>query len=104
MNKLDIYTTNEIDNDGSLYRRKRSEVLSYRHGISEDIDQIIAKYEPLMQGGLYIKWNWLYFTYQGAKYYEKISHFEGEWWHINELMEELSRHAQDIAYEYGTLD
>lgn len=102
-NNLAIYTTEEIDNDGSYYLKKKVGVEPYDWS-SPLLNDIFRRFKQRNSKGLYIIGNYLYFTLNGAYFYISLTSFSAEWKHIADLISEIRPYAKHIAYEYGRLD
>ena len=107
-NNIDLYTHEELDNDFSYYRVINADVIRYRNGINPQIDAILSDFRERIDKSaeqqLFIKGNRLFFTDKGIKYYVTLSCWAYEWLYIDDLMEELQKAANDIAYKQGELD
>lgn len=105
MVSLDKYTHYEQDNDYHYYRFKNRDVLPY-HNENKDVNTILERYRKKIIQTLFIKWNWLYFSIDGIKYYEKISTSLEEEEYIEKIIKDLNavKGVKDVCYEWGTLD
>lgn len=105
---LSIYTHRAIDIDYSSYLVINADVVMWRSGINADITDILSdfsrKVDEMTDLMLYIKGNRLFFTYKGVKYWVIPSVFATEWQLIDDLIAELSKVADCVAYKQGELD
>jgi len=101
---ISSYCQPQQDNDYNYYWFVRADVVMYRQQDSR-INEVLSRFERLFTEGLYIKGNKIFFTLDGAKYYVYgLSHFSSEWEGITDLLAELSKLADNVAYLYGALD
>lgn len=105
MVSLDVYTHYEIDNDGEKYRFKNRDVVAYCNE-NKAVNKVFKKYEKKIIQTLFIKWNWLYFTFEGIKFYHKISSSSDEYKYIDNIVKDLYaiQGIENVAYEEGVLD
>lgn len=99
------YCKLETDNDNNEYYFIKSEVYPYKSHNSQ-INELISYYSKLSneEGNLFIKRNYLFFKLGEAKFYVKISHFNGEWKYIHQIISSFSEIAEDVSYIFGELD
>jgi len=104
MEKILIYRYKDIDVDGSEYYRFRNDVHQYRRS-NNHINDIFDKYEEqISDASYYIIGNWFCFTLDGVKYRENLSSFADEYNYVDDIIGELSQHAQDVVYIPGRAD
>lgn len=105
---LNIYTHKAIDVDYSTYLVINADVVMWRSGNNANITAILRdfsdKVDRLAEERIYIKGNRLFFTFEGVKYYFIPTCWATEWQHINSLVAELSKVANNVAYKMGELD
>lgn len=105
MNKPNNYQHYELDLDGNFYRFDDRDVKDWYFNINKDISDVIISIRSKIIQRLYIKWNRLYFTFNGIKYNEQISCSEDEYNYYAELREKLfNLGCTDIVFDYGVLD
>lgn len=99
------YCKIETDNDNNEYYFVKCDVYHYK-GHNSQINELISYYSKLSdeEGTLYIKRNYLFFKLGDARFFVKISHFNGEWKRIHEIIESFSKVAEDVTYIFGELD
>lgn len=99
-----IYQEIAIDVDGSYYYKFKKEVEQY-HRQYESINEIFDRYEEqISDASYYIIGNWFCFTVDGVKYRENLSSFADEYNYVDDIIAELSQHAQDVVYIPGRAD
>lgn len=105
---LSIYTHKAIDVDYSSYLVINADVEMWRSGNNANISAILSdfskKVDELTDLMIYIKGNRLFFTYEGVKYWVIPSVFATEWFYIDDLIDELSKITDHVAYKQGELD
>lgn len=107
--KLKLYMHYERDYDECYYLFKNYDVISYSKGLINELDNIINKYLNLIdeESSLFIKGNYLFFTYKGIKYYHNMSFYLDEEDYIHDIIRELKAQIpdiKDIVYKYGESD
>lgn len=99
-----IYQDKDIDVDGSLYYKFRNEVQQYSRQYKA-INDIFDKYEEqISDASYYIIGNWFCFVVDGVKYRENLSSFADEYNYVDDIIAELSHHAQYVLYIPGRAD
>lgn len=105
---LSIYTHKAIDIDYSTYLVINADVVMWRSGNNAIITAILSdfssKVDRLAEERIYIKGNRLFFTFEGVKYFIIPTCWATEWLHIADLVAELSKVADNVAYKSGELD
>lgn len=105
---LSIYTHKAIDIDYSSYLVINADVLMWQSGNNANITAILSdfskKVDNLTEMQIFIKGNRLFFTFEGVKYWTIPTCWATEWQHINSLVAELSKVADNVAYKMGELD
>ena len=100
---LILYTSQEIDTDNSIYLVKKANVCRY-HDHNKQLNAIFSQFKKDCKQKLFIIGNYLYFSLDGAKWYESLTSSSWEWEHIQELIQAIKPLVNDIAYEWGRLD
>lgn len=101
----DDYEHEELDNDGLYYPFMNKDVEMYLH-INDEINAIINKYQKRIKQGLFVIGNYLYFTFNGVKYWVNISSSLEEEEYINDIINELNlvKGVSKVKYSRGRLD
>lgn len=99
-----IYQYKDIDVDGSKFYRFRNDVKQYDRS-NKCINEIFDRYEEqISDASYYIIGNWFCFVLDGVKYHENLSSFADEYNYVDDIIAELSQHAQDVVYIPGRAD
>lgn len=101
----DDYEHEEQDNDGLYYPFMNKDVSMYRNECKE-INEIISKYQKRIKQSLFVIGNYLYFTYNGLKYWTNISSSVEEEEYMNDIINELNcvNGVSKVKYRRGRLD
>jgi len=102
---IDLYEHWEMDTNGQRYRFVNKDVVDY-NGVSNEINEVISKYRAKIKISMFIKWNYLFFTYNGVKFKYRLSNYMSEYYLINEVINELNciKGIKKVVYEEGTID
>lgn len=98
-----LYQHLELDNDGCYYHFMNRDVQPYRNE-NKELTALFKDFETRCEQHLYIKGNRLFFTINGVKYYEILTHSTWEWNNIGKLIKQMNSIAVDIFYFGGELD
>lgn len=107
MTNRELYEHLELDNDGFHYWFMNHDIKSiYDDESTKDIRKIFDKYEKIIDSNsYYIIGNYLYFTFNGNKYYHSPSNFDDERNYIDAIENELKQlGCSDFLYNSGRLD
>lgn len=104
--RIEDYCKSEMDNDGCFYLFIRADVQPFYRSESKypEITALFDHYRHELDQQLYIKGNYIFFVANGQKYYYQLSVSSKEWEIINDVIQELSKIADNVAYKPGELD
>jgi len=101
-----LYCTYERETDGTWYWWPKDNLLIDLQDMPEPLEKVCRKWKEATKQGLFIKCNWLCFTWEKHQYvwYSPTRSAE-EWRRIDSLISDLVKiGCTDILYEEGYLD
>ena len=96
----------EMDNDGCYYWFVNNDVKPFHKWYDKAVGELIEKWQSHLKQALYIKWNYLFFTINGNKYWCKLSVSTEEWDNANAIINDFNaiKGVSNVVYDKGVLD